>query len=348
MKAAVFHSAGRPLSIEEVPDPIPRLTEILLQVKACGICGTDLHMSENVNPDGGWRLLKPGCILGHEFSGEIVEVGKDVSKDWQIGDRVTALPWIGCGDCYVCKIGRPYRCDLAMMRGSLELPGAYSEFCRIGSSEVIRLPDEVNYSLGALIEPLAVGFSAVRRAEISGDETILIIGSGPVGLSITMWCQFYGVKHILISDLVESRARAALNLGADSMIIPKQGNEIEEIYDCVGELPSVIFDCVGALGSMQMAIDYILPGGKVIVVGLCMEKDYYFPAKALLKEVDIRFSYVYCHDDFKLVADLLKRNQINPRSLVSQTINLLELPKVFEDLKVSSEQLKVMLNFGSL
>ena len=155
MKAAVFESVGKPLQIKNIREPILGARELLLKVRACGICGTDLHMAENTNEEGGWRLLQPGCVLGHEFSGEVIEVGKDASGEWHKGDKITALPWIGCGKCNSCKCGRPYRCDRVIMRGSLNLPGAYSEYCRVGSAEAVRLPDELSFWEGALIEPLA-------------------------------------------------------------------------------------------------------------------------------------------------------------------------------------------------
>ena len=110
MKAAVFKAAGSPLVVETVPDPTPDPSELVLKVGACGICGTDLHMSENTDATIGWRVLPPECVMGHEFSGEVVEVGREAKGDWRTGERVTALPWIGCGECGLCRSGRGFRC----------------------------------------------------------------------------------------------------------------------------------------------------------------------------------------------------------------------------------------------
>ena len=131
MKAAVFKEFGAPLVVENLPDPTPSPMELVLRVEACGICGTDLHMSENRTAEGGWRLLKSGCVLGHEFSGEIVEIGKGIDVSWKKGDRVAALPWIGCGSCSTCSLGRPYRCTSVLMRSSLELPGRMPSFAAL-------------------------------------------------------------------------------------------------------------------------------------------------------------------------------------------------------------------------
>ncbi|MBM10075.1 MAG: alcohol dehydrogenase [Magnetovibrio sp.] len=346
MKAAIFKSVGRPLVVEEVPDPKLLSTELMLKVEACGICGTDLHMSENENTEGGWRLLEPGCVLGHEFSGQIVEVGGEVEGHWKKDDRVTALPWIGCGTCAACIEGRPYRCPSVLMRASLELPGAYSEFCRVGAAEAVRLPDGVNFDEGALVEPLAVGLNAVRRANVKEEDTVFVMGAGPVGLCVALWCGYFGARHILISDFSGERRAAALKFGVTTTIDAGRNDVNEQILDHLGYLPKVIFDCVGLPGTLQTAIDYAAPDARIIVVGLCMQSDIFFPAKALLKELDIRFAYVYCRDDFETVIRLIDSKKIDPSSLISNRIDLTDFPITFEKLKKPGSDLKVMLKSG--
>jgi Threonine dehydrogenase and related Zn-dependent dehydrogenases len=237
MKAAVFKSFGSLLEVEDLPDPEPKSNELVLKVKACGICGTDLHMSDNRTAEGGWRLLSPGCVLGHEFSGEIVEIGRGVGDEWKTGQRVTALPWIGCGKCEPCRLGRPYRCSSVMLRSSLDLPGAYSEFCRVGANEALNLPDTVSFEQGALVEPMAVGFNAVQRANIKTKKPVFIMGAGPVGLSVALWCRFFGVEHVLISDLSGERAAASANFGATAVIDPANGDVSDQLLDHISVPP---------------------------------------------------------------------------------------------------------------
>ena len=138
MKAAVFHATGEPLRIEQVADPEPRAGELLLSVGACGICGTDLHWTENRDTEGGWRVLRRGGILGHEFAGEVVEVGASLKNRFKVGDTVCALPFIGCGTCVMCLTGKIYRCESAHTRASPSLSGAYAELTRIGGQEIGR------------------------------------------------------------------------------------------------------------------------------------------------------------------------------------------------------------------
>ncbi len=343
MKAAVIQEIGTPLAIEDIPDPEPGLTDLILKVGACGICGTDLHMSENKDPNVGWRMMHPGCVMGHEFAGEVMEVGRDARQHWHPGDRVTALPWIGCGECPACRAGLGYRCPNVISRATADLPGAYAEYCRVGAYETIRLPDQVSYREGALVEPLAVGFNAVRRANLKPGDRVLIVGAGPVGLTVAMWCRFFGAQHIVVSDLVPARAQRSLALGATAIVDASAGDVPEQAAAAAGGPPRVVFDCVGVPGSLQLVIDYAAPNAQIVVVGLCMAGDHLFPTKALVKELDISFAYVYRQDDFASVVHLLGEGRIDTGPLVSDKVDLTEFPTAFEDLKQPNLQIKVML-----
>ncbi len=343
MKAAVFKAAGSPLVLEEVPDPTPEASELVLKVGACGICGTDLHMSENTDPGVGWRVLPPGCVMGHEFAGEVVEVGSQARDRWSKGDRVTALPWIGCGECADCRAGRGFRCAQAKMRASLELPGAYAEYCRVGARETIRLPDSVSFQEGALVEPLAVGLNAVRRAQLRPGDRVLIVGAGPVGLSVALWCRFFGAQHIVVSDLMAARAERSLDLGATAALEAGAGKVREQAAEAAGGPPRVVFDCVGLPGSLQLAIDYAPFDARIVVVGLCMAGDQLFPTKALVKELEISFAFIYRQEDFETVVQLLGQGRIDAVPMISDHVDLTAFSQAFEALKQPNRQIKVML-----
>ena len=343
MKAAVLQSVGSPLVIEDVPDPEPGPSELVLRVGACGICGTDLHMSENTDPNVGWRVLDPGCVMGHEFAGEVVEVGREARDRWRPGARVTALPWIGCGECPACRGGRGFRCSQAKMRASPALPGAYAEYCRAGASEAIRLPESVSFREGALVEPLAVGLNAVRRAQLRPGDTVLIIGAGPIGLSVALWCRFFGAQHIVVSDLVAARAERALALGATASVDASRDDVMARVAALTGGWPRVVFDCVGVPGSLQLAIDYAAMDARIVVVGLCMAGDHLFPTKALVKELEISFAFIYRQQDFETVVHLLGEGRIDAAPMISDRVNLAAFPAAFEGLKQPNTQIKVML-----
>ena len=343
MKAAVFKNSGLPLSIEEIEDPVPSPTDMVIKVCACGICGTDLHWSEINNEESGFRDIHPGAVMGHEFSGEIVEIGKDVTNNWKIGERVCAMPQIGCAKCSNCRAGRPHRCDKALNRATPGNPGAYSEFVRIGAQETFRLPDSVTFQEGALVEPLAVGLHAVKRAKITAGDNVLIVGGGPVGLSVAVWCKFFGARHIIVSDLIADRAEKVGDFGATGFVDASVSNVPETYEKIVGSPPSIIFDAVGIAGSMQLSIDYISNYGKVVVVGLCMVSDRFEPATAVVKEVEIIFCFCYEHADFQMTLEMLSQERIEVKGLVTESVGFEQFPEAFERLKQPSNQIKVML-----
>jgi len=228
----------------------------------------------------------------------------------------------------VCKLPGRTGIPLVINRASAVLPGAYADYCRVGGGEAIRLPDSVSFSEGALVEPLAVGLNAVRRARLQAGDRVLIIGAGPVGLTVAMWCRFFGAQHIVVSDLVPARAQRSLALGATAVVDASRGDVPAQAADAANGPPGVIFDCVGVPGSLQLAIDYAAPDARVVVVGLCMAGDHLFPTKALVKELDISFSFVYRQEDFATV--------------ISDRIDLAALPEAFEALKQPNKQIKVM------
>ncbi|MDP6707014.1 MAG: alcohol dehydrogenase catalytic domain-containing protein [Alphaproteobacteria bacterium] len=343
MKAAVFKQAGQPLVVEDVAEPEPGPAELILKVKACGICGTDLHWSEGTDPAAGWRRLDPGAVMGHEFSGEVVEIGRDIGDRYKVGQRVVAQPFIACGHCPACLAGRAYRCPEVKNRAGPAVTGAYAEFTRIGVHETLALPEAVSFQEGALVEPLAVGLNAVKRARLEAGDAVLIVGAGPVGLSVALWCRFFGARHIVVSDLVSARAERAAEFGATAAIDASREEVIGRFEQIAGGSPRVIFDCVGVPGSLQLSIDYAPNNAHVMVVGLCMAQDSFFPAKAIVKELDLTFCFVYSLADFQMVVEMLGQERLPAKALVTDCVGFDAFPTAFEALKTPGEQIKVML-----
>ncbi len=343
MKAAVVKAAGEPLVIEHVPDPEPGPSDLILKVRACGICGTDLHWSENQDPSVGWRVLDASSVMGHEFAGEVVEVGREIRGQWKLGDRVCAQPFVGCGRCPACLAGRAYRCPKVAMRATLGLPGAYAEYTRVGTSETLGLPASVSFHEGALVEPLAVGLNAVAKGRIEAGDTVLVVGAGPVGISVAMWCRFFGARHVIASDLVVERAERAVAFGATAAIDASREDVKSRVEQISGGLPELVFECVGLPGSLQRVIDYAPHDARIVVVGLCMAADTIFPAKAITKELDLTFAFVYRKRDFEIVVDLLGDRRIDAAAMVTDCVGFDAFPGAFEGLKKPTNQIKVML-----
>jgi (R,R)-butanediol dehydrogenase/meso-butanediol dehydrogenase/diacetyl reductase len=337
MQAAVFHGIGKPLTIEERPDPKPGPGELVLRVKSCGICGSDLHAS--ALPPG----LPPGTVMGHEFSGEVVEVGSELRGLWKPGDRACALPCIGCGKCRACLDGDIVACTALRATGLGQIPGAYSQYVLTGGPESLRLPAGVSFREGALVEPLAVGLHAVNVARLAPGERVMVIGAGPIGLAVTAWARFFGARAVVVNEKAPGRIALAQRFGATAVADVSKEDPVTVFQRETGGPPDVIFECVGVPGLLQQCIGMARSRGRVVVVGVCMQPDMIFPAMAVIKEVEVRFVVAYHRRDFELAIEMLDRGRIEAADMITDVVGLDAFPSAFEALKTPTHQCKVLL-----
>ncbi len=334
MRAAVFQGKGKPLAIEDVPEPTPGPGELVLKVGGCGICGSDLHMSE--------QPLPAGMVMGHEFAGEIVETGRDVG-DWKSGERVCALPLLGCGSCHWCSAGAVHLCPTLRGAGLGPVGGAYAEYVLVSARETFRLPENLPTHEGALVEPLAVGLHAVHGGRIRPGDDVLIIGAGPVGLATTLWARHAGAREVVVSDFVEHRREMAGRMGATQVIDPGAGEVGPAFERIAGRKPDVILECVGVPGVLQQVFELAAPRSRVVVVGVCMVPDTIVPVIALTKELQVQFVAFYERRDFGHTLHMLRDERIDPRGMITDLIELEQLPAAFEALRRPSTQCKVIV-----
>ncbi len=337
MRAAVLPGLGQELVIEEVPDPKPGPTELVLRVRSCGICGSDLHAS--ALPPG----LPPGTVMGHEFAGEVMEVGSAARAEWKPGDRVCAQPFIGCGACAACLAGDGIRCPAMRNTGLGANPGAYAEYVRVGAHETLRLPEAVGFATGALVEPLAVGLHAVQEARLASGENVLVVGAGPIGLVTALWARFFGARSVVVSEKAPSRRALAEKFGATAVVDPSSENVASAFQKIAGAAPDVIFECVGVPGLLQQCIMLAPTRGRIVVVGVCMLPDTIFPGLAIVKEVSLHFVLGYRKRDFQLTLDLIDAERIRGEAMITDVVDLAGFPGAFEALKQPTTQCKVML-----
>jgi len=340
MKAAVFKEVGKPLDVENVDDPTPDPSELVLKVSYCGICGTDLHATRE-----GLTTACCGQILGHEYVGEIAEVGPEAEGDWKVGDRICALPFIACGTCLPCAAGRFFECEEKKVSGVND-QGGFAEYVTTGSRESVRLPDSLDLQTAALVEPLAVGIHAVRIADVKAGSRIMIIGAGPIGLTVAQWCHVFGARDIIVSELADVRVELARKMGATGVIKPDitkgAENLLEQFIDVAGGPPDVIFECVGAPGLLQQCIEIAPYGSKIVPVGVCEQPDAIMPFFGLVKELNIQFAIAYTLDDFETSVAMLANQRIDVAPMITDIISLEELPQAFEALKTPTSQCKVL------
>ena len=336
MKAAVFHERGRPLSIETVSDPAPGPEELVLRVRNAGICGSDLHLVER---EGG---VPKGTVMGHEFAGEVVAVGRDAAG-WREGERVCALPMICCGRCAACLTGDGVHCETFKDIGVGGVPGSYAEFVRVSAYETLRLPEAVDFRTGAIVEPLAVGLHGVNRAGLQRGENVLVIGAGPIGLATALWARFFGARHVVVSERVPGRLELAARFGATGSIDASQADVRQAFKAMTGGPPDVIFECVGVPGVLNECLRIAGINGRIVVIGVCMHPDTVTPLRGIVKELQLSFCYYYRRQDFQFTLDMLGAGRIAPQPMITDVVGFDRFAQVFEALKTPSDQCKVQL-----
>jgi (R,R)-butanediol dehydrogenase / meso-butanediol dehydrogenase / diacetyl reductase len=338
MRAAIYRASGQPLAIEQVADPRPASDQIIVEVAQAGICGSDLHVTEH-------GVIPPGVILGHEFAGTIVELGRAVRGDWQVGERVTALPVQACRECDACVRGLPALCRTGRFTGmTLEYPGAYAQYVAARASMLQRLPAGVSFTDGAMVEPLAVAHHAVELAAIRPGEAVLVIGAGPIGAGVTLFARLAGARHVMVSEPAARRRDIAAQLGATALIDPAREDVAARCTAISGAPPQVVIECVGNPGLLQKALELAGIRGRVVIAGVCFSEERIVPIVGLMKEVSVQFSQCYTEGNFEAVIGAVARGEARPAPMHSRTIGLGALPQTFEALRASPGDCKVLID----
>lgn len=340
MRAACFNETGKPFEIQTVPDPKPGPGEVVLAVRGCGICGSDLHVTEL----GG--AVPHGAIMGHEFAGEIVAVGKGAAGSdgpWREGDRVCTMPGISCGTCRRCVAGDVMGCAKLRMTGFGDIGGGYAEYAIGGERMTFRLPDNISSSDGATVEPLAVGLHAVDKAGLEAGEDVLIVGAGPVGLACSIWAKLLGAREVVVSDYSAHRREMALAYGATAAIDPSSEDLGPAYQRITRRSPMLAIECVGrpdVVHDISLIVDR---GARILSAGMCMARDNFMPIVFGTKELSIQFVSYYTHQNYQLTVDMLAAERIDPLPMITDRISLDALPAAFEALRKPSTECKVVV-----
>lgn len=331
MQAIVFKGLGQPLQRETVAVPEPAADEVLIEVCRCGICGSDLHMTHD--PAFG---IAADTVLGHEYSGRVVECGSKVST-LKVGDAVAVAPLRGCGHCTSCLRGEPAWCAGFTLQG-----GGFAQFATARSHQCRLIPASAGLKDSALAEPLAVALHGVMRAGLRPGAKVLVLGAGAIGLAVAYWARRMGATAVAITDLGDWQRERALHLGATCFLVD-DGTLPGRIEQSLGGAPDIVFECVGRPGLIAQAIEHVRPRGTVVVLGLCTVADSFMPLRALSKEVNLVSSAFFNLDEFCTALDVLESPDATPLTMVSHTVSLAEMPLAFEALRQRSHQCKVMV-----
>jgi (R,R)-butanediol dehydrogenase/meso-butanediol dehydrogenase/diacetyl reductase len=337
MKAVVFEGAGKPLVVKDVPSPEAEAGQLLVRVRGCGICGSDIHAAQT-------GFAPEGVLFGHEFSGEVEALGEGVQGDWKVGDRVISLGAMTCGTCDACTAGNITGCkDMRMIGFDPRAQGAYAEYVLAQAALCFKVPDTIPFDDAATVEPLAVGLNAFREAEIRMGEDVLILGAGPIGLAVTKWARFFGVRHIAVSEIVPSRRDRAKAAGASVVIAAEEhADPVAAFQQETGRLPAVIFECIGR-PVLQHLFEIAPHRARLVLAGTCMEPEEIKILTGEMKCLKLSLAFGYEPSDFELVLDLLASGRINAEPLISDRIPLDEVPQVFESLQKPNDRCKVII-----
>jgi len=341
MQAAFFAGAGV-VELREVPVPRPGSGEVLLEVRACGICGSDLHQFAG-------RWPQPAFVPGHEISGEIIALGDGVSG-WSVGDRVCVEPFLYCGACRYCMAGRYYQCpEMGFL--TLTTDGGFAEKMSCPAYTLYRLPDNVDFTTGALAEPLAVGVHAVRIVGVNGADEVLVLGAGTIGLMTAAAAQAFGARQVAITARHEYQAEAARGLGLETVLSTDADVLREQVTALFPDGPSVVFETVGsAHGTFQQAVDL---AGKLARVALLggntgpVERFDFsaLPTKELTLYAPLAYAQLGTRRDFEVALDLLAATPQRFARLITHRFGLADIQQAFALAcdKARSHAVKVMM-----
>lgn len=321
------------IEVREVPTPIlPADDWVLIEVKAAGVCGTDLHI---------WHdefTYYPPVVLGHEFSGKIVEAGPSV-KDFVPGDRVVAEPHSKfCGHCYLCRTGRIQLCKSKRSPG-WGIDGAMTNYLTMPSVLLHHIPEEVDFSLAALTEPLAIVFHQItERVHLESQDFVVITGSGPMGILAAFVAKHSGADKVVmtgISSGLKVRFGVARELGADYIVNVEKENPVDKVYEMTGGRGSdLVIETSGAPPAIKQAIEMVRTCGKLSCIGLPGDDMTPIAYKSAMKKaIDMHFNMSSSYTGWEKALKLLRSHGEELRLVITEVSNLEEWENVFRSME---------------
>jgi L-iditol 2-dehydrogenase len=319
MKALVLKEYKK-FSFEEVPDPQVQPQEVLVAVKACGICGSDVH-----GMDGSTGRRRPPIIMGHEASGVIADAGKKVSG-WKAGDRVTFDSTIYCGECDYCREGMINLCDRRRVLGvsceDYRQNGAFAEFVAVPPRILYRLPEGLSFEHAAMVEPFAIALHAIRLSPQALNDNVVVVGAGMIGLALVQGLRHTGCGKLIVLDVTDERLSMAKKLGATHTINSGVENAVQLIQELTsGRGADVSFEAVGMTVTVDLALRCLRKGGEVTLVGNVAPKVEFPLQVAVTRELAIHGSCA-SRGEYPACLDMLARGDLKAEPLISATAPL--------------------------
>ena len=335
------------LVVDDVPDPRPETGQMVVRILACGICGSDLHflrhgaamvsMTSQMLPSMGSGAmamapmdLSGDIIMGHEFCGEVVELGPDTSGPAP-GSRVVSVPVLLSSS------------GIHQLAYNNEYPGGYSQYMLLSAPLAIEVPNGLDTRHAALTEPLAVGLHGVARSGVTPRDAAVVAGCGPVGLAVIAGLRAAGVEHIVAADFSPARRALARTMGATEVVDPAEEGVVAAWRRVDGRRPLVAFEAVGVPGMIQQLFAEVPTGTRVCVVGVCMEPDQVLPFFAIAKELSVHFALAYGAEEFAGALRAIAEGVVDVSPMITGTVDLDGVPGAFESLSHPDEHVKILV-----
>lgn len=326
MKSAVFYGK-HDLRVEEHEMPKVGPKDVLIQVKACGVCGTDVHIYEG---DKGAAEVTPPTILGHEFSGVIAEVGSEVTN-YKAGDRVCIDPNCYCGACEPCRNGVVHYCEHMIGYGTT-VNGGFAEYCAVNERQVYKLGDNTSFEQGAMTEPVACCLHGMDMCEIRPGHQVVVIGGGMIGLLMLQLSKLAGAAKVALLEPVESKREVGKKLGADICIDPLHEDVKARLKEEGMTWVNTVIECVGRPSTIEQAID--IAGNKAVVMMFGLTKPdetiSVKPFEIFRKELVLKASYINPYTQ-KRALDLIDSGRLDVSSMVYEVADLDELADILSN-----------------
>lgn len=339
MKSIVMQD-GR-LRLENIAMPVPGHGQVLVKSRACGICGSDLHITRHakevfkvyaalgiVSPEA---TTDPRIMLGHEFSAEVVAYGPDTERALPVGTRVTSVPLL---------LSEGGQLGIGVTPA---VHGAYSEYFLLQEALLLPVPDNVPDEAAAMAEPLAVGLHAVNRAVIARDEVALVAGCGPIGLACIVALRLQGVQTIIASDLQPDKLAIALQFGATHAVNPAKEDEMQLCATLAGDKRSVIFECVGVATLVPDFLQRAPQKSCIVFTGIHTADITLNVAFATVKELDVKFSYYYQPEEYASALQSLADGAVDWNAMCTGKVGIDGVPGAFEVLMKPNSHIKVIV-----
>jgi threonine dehydrogenase-like Zn-dependent dehydrogenase len=343
MRAAVLNR-GEMLVRADLPEPKPAQNQVLVQVKACGICGSDLHFAQHgqkmldlTSEMGGGGLTAPlldldrDVFMGHEFAAEVLEVGPDTDSPLGPGSIVTSIPVL---------FGPSGIEPIVYSNTTL---GGYAERMLLSSFMLLEVPNGLPAEQAALTEPMAVGLHAVNKSNIQKGETAVVLGCGPVGLSVIAALRLRGVEHVIATDFSPARRSLALGLGAHQAVDPREETAWAALSRSGRGGAPVIFEAIGVPGILNEILRSAPNASRLVVVGVCMETDTINPFFGISKELNVQFALAYDPTEFAASLRAIAEGEIDVAPLVTAQVGLDRVGWAFEALGDPEQHCKIIV-----